>query len=248
MTDDEIQATIDRRLGEVEARLPPRTLDPATSSRPMGGRPIAGRLGGGAWPGVLVVAMVAVVMGLSVVGRPGGATPGVAEGSASAPASSMSPSAPPVATQRPTPTPPYETSFVDGLEVLRGEMDASELISIRLGWLVVGACFRVADVLIRGPDGIAIDAAAEAAGIDEGWLDVPGTGRVYIGPSAERAAIALGSTILAFGSRGETAILREDTIIEVVGWPTDGGNTVWLTMDRTRRVPCPPEVDGSPAP
>jgi hypothetical protein len=248
MTDDEIQATIDRRLDEVEGRLPPPAMDPAASSRPVGGRPIAGRLGGGAWPGLLVVAVAAVVIGLGVVGRRGGAPPGVAEGSASAPASSLSPSAPPVATQRAAATPPYETSFVDGLEILRGKMDASELISIRLGWSVVGACFRVADVLIRGPDGIAIDAAAEAAGIEEGWLDAPGTGRVYIGPSAERAALALGATILAFGGRGGTAILREDTIIEVVGWPTVGGNTVWLTMDRTRRIPCPPEVDGSPAP
>jgi hypothetical protein len=226
--------------------LPSRTLDPA-SSRPVGGRPIAGRLGGGAWPGLLVAAVVAIVIGLNVVEPPGGATSGVAEGSASAPASSLSPSAPPVATQRPTATPPYETSFVDGLEVLRGDMDASELISIRLGWSVVGACFRVADVSIRGPDGIAIDAAAKAAGIDEGWLDVPGTGRVYIGPSAERAALGLGATTLAFGGRGGTAIFREDTIIEVVGWPTVGGNTVWLTMDRTRRIPCPPEVEASPS-
>jgi hypothetical protein len=248
MTDDEIQATIDRRLDEVEARLPPRTLDPATSSRPMGGRPIAVRVGGGAWPGLQVVAVMAVVIGLGVVGRRGGAPPGVAEGSASAPASSLSPSAPPVATQRPTATPPYETSFVDGLEVLRGEMGASELISIRLGWSVVGACFRVADVLRRGPDGIAIDAAAEAAGIDEGWLDVPGTGRVYIGPSTNRAALALGATILAYGGRGDTAVLLRDAAVELVGWPTIGGNTVWLTMDSTRRVPCPPEVDGSPAP
>lgn len=248
MNDDEIQVAIDRRLAEVETRLPPRTLDPRASTPLVGGRPIGSPLGGGAWPGLLVVAVVAVVAVVGVVGRPGGVTPGAVDGSPSAPASSSSPSALPVATQRPTATPPYEASFVGDLEVLRGTMDASELISIRLGWSVVGSCFRVADVLIRGPDGIAIDAAAEAAGIEEGWLDVPGTGRVYIGPSAERAALALRATILAYGGRGDTAILREDTIIEVVGWPTVGGNTVWLTLDSTRRIPCPPDVDASPTP
>ncbi len=127
-------------------------------------------------------------------------------------------------------------------------MDASELISIRLGWSVVGACFVTADVMIRGPDGIAIDAAAEVAGIDEGWLDVQGTGRVYIDPSTNRAALALGATILAYGGRGDTAVLLKDAAVELVGWPTIGGNTVWLAMDSTRRVPCPPEVDASPAP
>ena len=251
MTDDEIQATIDRRLGEVEARLPPRTLDPQASTRPVGGRPIADRRGGGTWPGLLVVAVVAivaVVAGVGVMGRPGGVTPGVVDGSPSAPASTSSPSASPVATDRPMATPSYQTSLVGGLEVLRGQMDASELISIRLGWSVVGACFMTADVLTRGPDGIAIDAAAKAAGIEEGWLDVSGTGRVYIGPSTERAAMALGATLLAYGAGGTIAILHEDTIVELVGWPTIGGNIVWMTLDRTQRVACPPEVDPSSAP
>jgi hypothetical protein len=62
-----------------------------------------------------------------------------------------------------------------------------------------------------------------------------------------RSAIALAATLLAYGARSTMAILREGTIIEIVGWPTVGGNTVWLTIDRTRRIPCPPEVDASPA-
>lgn len=244
MTDDEILALIERRMAEVEDRLPPRELDLVGGVRPVRRRPVTGRLGGGASIGLAAFAAVAVIavglVGVGVVGRIGGATPGTAQGSAGAP----SPSLP----STPSATPPYETSFVDGLEVLRGEWDAQELISLRLGWSSVGRCMVATDVLTRGPDLRAIDAAAVAAGIDEGWLNLPGSGRVFIGPSVQRAAIALGAPILAFGGRGDTAIFLDGAARGFGGLQTPAGRTAWLTRGMTRPTECPPGVNDTPAP
>jgi hypothetical protein len=105
-----------------------------------------------------------------------------------------------------------------------------------------------ADIMRRAIDLAAVDAAADGAGIEEGWLAVPGVGRFFIGPNIERAAIALGATILAFGGRGDTAVFLDGAASGFGGLPTPAGRTAWFTHGMTRPTECRPVVNDTPAP
>jgi hypothetical protein len=241
MTDDEIIEAVDRRFAEVEDRLPPRALGSAGGVDPVRRERVAARIASEMQVRLAMVAIVVVALvGFSVLGRLGGQAPSVAERSPDTLTQSPTATAAPSTNPRSSASAPYETSFVDGLEVLRGESDASELISIRLGWSGIGRCFMTADILRQTPDFAAIDAAAEAADLDEGWLDMPGKGRVLIGPSLERSALTIGATILAIGGRGDTAIFLNDAVHDFGGSRTPAGRTVWMTNGTTKPIECPP--------
>jgi hypothetical protein len=235
MTDDEILAAIDRRFAEVEGRLPPWTLEPIPIERPLIERTRARRTWGNSLAGVLGVAIVAVaVVALAIAGGP--EDDPRAAGNASATLQESTPTSTPTSTS---------SASAPELEILRGEGEGSELIASRLGWsrCRVG---RFASIVV--PDLDAIDRAAEAAGIDEGWLQLSES-RVLIGSSPERAAVALGASILAYGGN-DMWVLVDGRALQLVGFRTPAGRTVWMTTRSMEPTVCPPDVDATlpPAP
>lgn len=91
-------------------------------------------------------------------------------------------------------------------------------------------------------DTAAIDGAADAADVDQGWLEVPGYGTVVLAPSLEDAARIYGSPVMtvdgwiAVGGAGR----------QLRSWRTPAGRTVWTEGNFMTEVPCSPE-EASPA-
>lgn len=242
MTDDEILETISRRLHEVDDHLPPTPIGPAIAATAAHGsvRPSAVVASG------LLIAVAACVMvviaEVGMLSRPGRPT---ATGAAAIEATptpsqpitrsprSLIETADPDPSLPPGPTPAgYESRVVDGLEIISGDWDGDALLMYRMGW---GPCSVGVDVLTRGPDTLAIDAAADEAGIDSGLL--PG-GDVALGGSLEAAARAFGSPVLT--TDGWIAI--GDSGRRLSRWQTPKGRTAWIPLARIAPVPCPSEV------
>lgn len=239
MTDDEILEAIDRRLAGVETRLPPTRVTPATDG--VAGRTRLGgtlRPGPAALPVLAVVIAVAVGVGSRLSGGVGGeAPPSVVDPSAVAVTSDLPPSeAPP----SPTPTPMPSPSAAD-LEVIRdAKFDGEHVLTQRLGWgpcLMSGMASRIA------PDGRALDAAIDRAGIEEGFVSVERGGRFWVGPTPESAARGYGSPILIIDRRSIGWIVVNDDVIgpvgrEMIRTHTPKGRTAWSLGNSVQEVAC----------
>ena len=225
MTDDEILAIVDRRLGRVEPMVPPLALagvQPSPAApvvrgplRPIPGAPVA----------ILMLVIVAFLV-VAVFQRPVvdlGAAPGnSAIASASQPGGTPSPA--------PSASPPPSAS----LEIVRGEGSGEFLMFRRLGW--VGMCLMGADALVVAIDPTLIDRAAEAAGVEEGWVDVGEFGRFWIGTDVERAAAGIGASMLVIGDQGDPWIFLGGAARRFVANETPAGRTYWRAMGAIR--PC----------
>lgn len=231
MTDDEILAIVGRRLGRVEPMVPPPALAGVQPSvgvpigrgrpRPIGGPPVA----------ILMLVIVAV-LAVAVVQRPvgHGAAPG------NSPIASASPPG------ETSPVPSATASISAGLEIVRGEGSGEMLILRRMGW--IGICLMGSDALSVAIDPALIDRAAEAAGVEEGWVDVGEFGRFWIGRDVERAAAGIGASKLAIGDQGDPWILLGGTARRLVAFETPAGRTYWRLLGTTR--PCDaPEKPGA---
>lgn len=220
MTDDEILATVERRLGEVEGRLPPAPVVPERTDRPH----LVPRTGP-----VVVTALAAAVVVLAAQ-----LLPGTRGGSGDA----LTP--PPSASSPPTPSTPGSApaSVLPDLIVLTGSFDGDHLIAEWLGWAVEGSCFRGADISRRAIDLSPVDEAAERLGIESGPIAVAGFRPMVLADTAEDAAQGFGSPVFAKGW-----ILVEDVIYNMGRWTTPAGRTVWDLWNSHARVACPQTLE-----
>lgn len=238
MTDDEILETLDRRLAGVETRLPPTRVAPAADLVA-----VRTRLGGSLRPGapallvLAVVTAVAVGVGSRLSGGVGGeASPSVVDPSAVAIASDVPPSS---AASSPSPTPVPSSSAAD-LEMIRDvNFDGMHVLTRRMGW---GPCFFRSYLDRALPDGRAIDRAIDEAGVEQGFLDVGGGGRLWIGSTPESAARAYGSPILVIGRTGSWIVVDDDArgLIgrEMLRIDTPKGRTAWYQGDMVGETAC----------
>ena len=219
MTDDEIVAAVERRLGEVEGRLPPAPVAPERTDRPR----LIPRHG----PAVVtaLAAAVVVVAAQLLPERPGGT------GSA--------PTDPPSTPSAPSPSSPAAPppSASPDLVVLTGSFDGDHLIAEWLGWLGEGSCFTGADISRRSFDLSPVDEAAERLEIESGPIEVAGFRPMVLADTAEDAARGFGSPVFAKGW-----ILVDDVIFNMGRWTTPAGRTVWDLWNSHARVACPPRL------
>jgi 8-oxo-dGTP pyrophosphatase MutT (NUDIX family) len=219
MTDDEILDAVERRFADVETRLPPRRVTIVDSLEVVAARPARIRAGPLSAVLLLVVigSIVAVGNRLADDARVG------------APPSTDASTAVvlPAGTVEPGETPATEPSIAD-LEIIRGEHDGDSLLIEHYGW---GPELIGSDVLIVPPDGARVDAAAERTGIEEGFLELGDSRRVWVGPTAQSAARGFGSPILAIGGRGDTWILQGRLGRQLASFPTPNGRTMWVLTD-----------------
>ena len=234
MTDDEILDALDRRLADVEARLPPTAVRPAGAI--VVGPTRAGRvLPSNPLPSVIVVGVL--VAAVAFGSRLSGGVAGVAGTSAEAP--------------------PTGTSFVTAsiepstgptsaaLEVIRGPGDGDQLLTSRFGW---GPCMAGMDVFIAPPDGKAVDAVMDRDGIVDGWVGLGGDRRVWVSATAEAAAAAHGATVLALGGRGDRWVAIDGKGRQLDSFETPKGRTMWVLTGSVGNAPCGPGEAPSPSP
>ena len=119
------------------------------------------------------------------------------------------------------------------LQILRGPVGGDTLIWQERGW---GACGVGADIFIVLPDGEAIDRAIDGSGIVDGPVVANGGVRVWVAPTAERAAIGFDSPILAIGP-ADTWIVQGRKARQLVSFETPKGRTFWMLMGSV--APCP---------
>ena len=235
MTDDEIFETIEQRFAAVETRLPPTRLA-SVGEVAIGSRPGPGSSLRGPAPLLALLVAVVVVATIAVVGRPSGNLGGQADAGSTAPApASVVPSA--VASS------PGGSSAI--LEVVRGVGDGSHVLSQAMGW---GPCLVASFRYVLLPNGTALDAAIDAAGIESGMLTFDGT-RYWLGPTVESAAIGFESRVLALGRDGvDPWIVVGDTGFRLMKAVTPKGRIAWWLGNTQREVPCSDETSATPGP
>lgn len=218
MTEDEILAAVERRLQEVDGRLPPVPVrqDPAKSAR------VITRHGS-----VVVTAVAAAAIILAAQLLPSSRQP--ASSPAAAVPTTSTPPPPSFATASAAP------SASPDLVVLTGSFDGDYLIAEWLGWAVEGACFSGADISRRAVDLSPVDDAAERLGMESGPIDVAGFRPMVLADTAEDAARGFGSPVYAKGW-----IVVDDVIFSIGRWTTPAGRIVWDLWNSEARVPCPP--------
>lgn len=240
MTDDEILETLDRRLAGVETRLPPTRVAPAADLVA-----VRTRLGGSLRPGapallvLAVVTAVAVGVGSRLSGGVGGeASPSVVDPSAVAVASDVPPSS---TTSSPSPTPfSSPAPSAADLEVIRDvKFDGMHVLTQRMGW---GPCLMSSESARVLADGRAIDRAIDDAGIEQGFVEVAETWRLWIGSTPESAARAHGSPILVIGRTGSWIVVDDDALgligRELIRIDTPKGRTAWYLGDMVGETAC----------
>jgi hypothetical protein len=108
-----------------------------------------------------------------------------------------------------------------------------------------GTCMEGLNVLQIGFDLEAADAAIDALGGAEGWIDSPLSdgrpGRSFHG-GLQAAAFAHGGVRLAIGGDAPWILQADGTALELRSSTTPKGRTIWQTGDHTRRVPCPEDA------
>jgi hypothetical protein len=234
MTDDEILETIERRFAAVESRLPPTRLatvgEVATGSRPGPGSSLRAPA-----PLLALLAAVVLIATIAVVGRPTGNLGGVADAGSVAPVPASA-----VPSTVPSSSPSNGSTPI--LEVVRGAGDGSHVLRQALGW---GPCGVASFRFTLRPDGIALDRAIDAAGIESGTVTVNET-RYWIGPTAESAAVGFGSPVLALGRDGlDPWIVVGDAGHHLSKEVTPKGRTAWWLGNSEREVPCSDEPSAS---
>jgi hypothetical protein len=152
-----------------------------------------------------------------------------------------SPSLPP-ATTAPTPTKPLPTRRPVGPEVIRGVPDGATLIARRLGWV----CRLHGDAVVEKVDLGMVDKMAVARGIERGIVATASKVLVSVGPNADAAAAAFKPFLVAHGGDGSTWIVTETgkgpIAHELVARRSPMGRLVWLLGDSEQPVIC----DASP--
>jgi hypothetical protein len=234
MTDDEILEAIDRRLADIETRLPPQRL---TSLSDVDGRlTLRHRSGSKVAAGPALIGLAAVIATVAAFGlsgnRPNVAIPpSDSHGAAIAsPSESLQPSA-------------ARSPSGAILEVIRNETwDGDAVLIQRLHW---GPCFVSADAMRILPDGRLLDEAIDRDGVSEGFVTMDnGKSRFWVGPTAESAARGYGSPILVI-DRLSTAWIVSPTGYEQdpVGFQmyridTPKGRSGWFLGNSFRQVSC----------
>jgi hypothetical protein len=154
-----------------------------------------------------------------------------------------SPSLPP-ATAAPTPTTPQPSPRSLGTEVIRGDPDGATLIARRLGW----TCRLHGDAVVEKVDLGMVDKMALTRGIERGIVATATKVLVSLGPDADAAAAAFKAFLVAHGGDGSTWIVTETgkgpIAHELVARRSPMGRLVWLLGDSEQPVAC----DASPSP
>lgn len=237
MTDDEILDALDRRLADVDGRLPPRRVAVAGS---LVGRPARpGKAFRGSMPVVTVALLVvAVAVALGLGGRSSGGVAGEAS-----PANATPSTVAKVVTPSPTAGTLVASSSRPGLEVIRDvNFDGDHVLTQRMGW---GPCLMSGDALMVFPNGRDLDAAIDRAGVIEGLVALDRSGSFWVGPTAESAARGYESPILVIDRRLIAWIVQPgdpgqpDSVgRELRTVPTPKGRIAWFLGNSVRDAPC----------
>ena len=224
-----IPPEIEARLRSVDGVLPPTPAwhAPADEAGLLRVVPVR-RASRGPSVAAVLVAVVLLVGGAVLIGRP--SAPGPAASSPGTEASGVVPSG--STTDAPSmdpteaPTPPAAGG--PAIELLRGAGDGENLIVPRFGCDDGVGVDALTQMLYGGAD---VDRAAVAAGIESGWLEVPIEGRdparVWLGEDVVGLAIGVGSPLVAVGERGLVWLTEGRRANQWIPLVTPAGRTAW---------------------